>query len=73
MRSILTVGGIHTFVSEQEHKFLERFESKPVYKNDLNEQDAELARKLTSRGVIKRFKEDTKGIYFLKNQNKGIK
>lgn len=73
MRSILTTGGIPTFVSSQEYKFLEQFSSTPIYKSNLNEQESELARLLNGRGILQRFRDDQNGIYYTLNQNKGIK
>jgi hypothetical protein len=73
MRTVLTTGGIPTFVSSQESKFLEQFEDRPVYKKSLNERDAEIARSLNSRGVLQRFKDHENGIYYTMNQNRGIK
>ena len=70
MRSIVTKGGIPTFVSKIEYDFLEGMES-ITYKKDLNEHQAELARVLTSRGVLQRFSDANDGIYYKTNQNKG--
>lgn len=74
MKSILTVGGIHTFVGSREWQFLEEqfSDNRLVYKKDLNEQQAELAKILTSRGVLQRCCNESHGIYYTMNQNKGI-
>ena len=74
MRSVLTTGGIPTFVGSREWDFLEEqfAETNTVYKQDLNEQQAEMAKVLTTRGVLQRFRDDLCGIYYTKNQNKGI-
>lgn len=71
MRSVLTVGGIHTFISTQEHTFLESI-GDIAYKDKLDEREAEIARMLTSRGVLQRYSDADRGIYYVKNQNKGI-
>jgi hypothetical protein len=71
MRSVLTSGGIPTFVTSQEWELVERC-SQPLYKKDLKEFEAETARHLTTRGVLQRFYDADKGIYYTKNQNKGI-
>ena len=71
MRSVVTKGGIPTFVSTAEHTFLEGMDG-PVYKDTLDEHKAEMARVLTSRGVLQRFSDTDRGIYYIKNQNKGI-
>lgn len=72
MRTVLTSGGIPTFISGREHEFLEKFENKPILKKSLNEQEAEMARVLASRGVLNRYRDEERGIYYVKNQNKGI-
>lgn len=74
MRSVLTTGGIPTFVGSREWDFLEEqfAETSTVYKQDLNEQQAEMAKILAGRGVLQRFRDDLRGIYYTKNQNKGI-
>lgn len=72
MRSVLTAGGIPTFISSQEYEFLEAA-GDTIYKNKLNEREAEVARVLTTRGILQRFKDDANGIYYMKNTNKGIK
>lgn len=71
MRSVVTQGGIPTFVSKNEFDFVEGI-GKVAYKKDLNEHQAEMARVLTSRGVLQRFSDADKGIYYTPNQNKGI-
>jgi hypothetical protein len=38
----------------------------------LNERQAELARMLTSRGVLQRFMDADKGIYYQPNTNEGM-
>lgn len=73
MRSVVIKGGIPTFVSNHEYKFIEEnFEHGDViYKSDLNEHDAEIAKVLTSRGVLQRFSDADRGIYFKRNVNEG--
>jgi len=71
MRSIMTKGGIPTFVSGPEYDFVESI-NESVYKSELTARQAELARMLTSRGILQRFNDADKGIYYMKNQNKGI-
>ena len=69
MRTILISGGLQTFVSMEEFKFLEKFnEQANVYKEKLTERDAEIARILTSRGVLDRKKDDI-GIYYIRETN----
>ena len=71
MRSIMTKGGIPVFVSGPEYDFIEDIDES-VFKADLTERQAELARMLTSRGVLQRFSDVDKGIYYMKNQNNGL-
>lgn len=71
MRSILTTGGIPTFVTAREWELIERCDQ-PLYKQNLDEFEAETARQLTTRGVLQRFMDVDKGIYYVKNQNEGF-
>jgi hypothetical protein len=71
MRSFVVRGGIPTFVSNLEHKFLESIED-ITYKSELTERQAELAKVLTSRGILRRFLDVDKGIYYVRNNDKGI-
>jgi hypothetical protein len=43
-----------------------------IYKSELSEREAEIARVLTSRGVLQRFSDGDKGIYYSKNINTGV-
>ena len=70
MRTVLTVGGIPTFVSGTEHKFLEKLGEK-TSKNDMDDRQKEMARVLATRGVLRRM-SDENGIYYTRNQNKGL-
>ena len=71
MRSIVTAGGFPTFVSSEEYHFLETID--PVaYKDKMNERQAELAKMLTSRGVLQRFSDADRGIYYKRNTNQGV-
>jgi hypothetical protein len=74
MRSITIKGGIPTFIAQHESDFIdENFEHGDViYKSELNEREAEIARVLTSRGVLQRFSDGDKGIYYSKNINTGV-
>lgn len=70
MRAFVTRGGIPTFISKREEEFIESMKEL-TYKKDLNEQQRELAKVLTSRGVLERFLDVDKGIYYKANRNKG--
>jgi hypothetical protein len=71
MKSVITRGGMLTFVSKEEHEFIESIES-VAYKDDLTERQTEIARMLTSRGVLQRFSDNDRGIYYKRNTNKGV-
>jgi hypothetical protein len=71
MRSFVARGGIPTFISNSEYELLENI-GELAYKTDLNERQAELARMLTSRGVLQRFMDADKGIYYQPNTNEGM-
>lgn len=74
MKSVIIRGGIPTFIAKHESDFLdENFEhGDTVYKNELSEREAEIARVLTSRGVLQRFSDGDRGIYYTKNINTGV-
>jgi hypothetical protein len=71
MRSFIVKGGIPTFISNSEYEFLESI-GKIAYKTQFNERQAEVARMLTSRGVLQRFMDADKGIYYTPNTNEGL-
>lgn len=71
MRSIVLKGGIPTFVSKEEYNFLETIDTN-AYKDKMTERQAEMARVLTGRGVLQRFSDADRGIYYKRNTNKGI-
>lgn len=74
MRSVIVRGGILTFIASHESEFIdENFNhSDTVYKSDLDERETEIARVLTSRGILQRFSDSDRGIYYTKNINTGI-
>jgi hypothetical protein len=72
MRSVVTKGGIPTFVSTEEYEFIQSI-SDTVYKSKLDERQQEVAKMLTGRGLLQRFKDSDNGIYYTRNQNQGIK
>jgi arginine repressor len=71
MKAMLTMGGITTMVSNEEYEFIESIENS-VLKDNLTERQAEVARMLTSRGVLQRFKNDNNKIYYTRAHNQGI-
>ncbi len=71
MKSVMTRGGVLTFVSKEEHEFLESIDNL-AYKDDLTERETEIARMLTGRGVLQRFSDNDRGIYYTRNINKGV-
>lgn len=61
MRFVEIVNGFLTPVNNEENVLLDHIQSNsPVSKESLNEREQELARNLTSRGVLIRFKIDDK-------------
>jgi hypothetical protein len=71
MRTMVTKGGFPTFVSTEEYDFIESI-SENVYKRQLDERQTELAKVLTSRGLLSRYSDPSKGIYYTRNQNASI-
>lgn len=71
MRAFVTRGGIPTFISNREDQLIETIGEK-MFKSEMNEQQAETARVLTSRGVLQRFMDTDHGIYYTPNQNKNF-
>jgi hypothetical protein len=71
MRSVVIKGGIPVFLARHEHEFLESV-GESVYKADLNERQAEIAKVLTSRGVLQRHMDVDRGIYYTPNRNEGM-
>jgi hypothetical protein len=71
MKSVMTKGGILTFVSKEEHEFIESIDNL-TYKDDLTERQTEIARMLTGRGVLQRFSDNYRGIYYKRNTNTGV-
>lgn len=69
MRSILTAGGIHTFLTIREGKFLASHEDLKVYKSELTERERTIANQLVRKGVLNRFVREGK-MYYTRNVNK---
>jgi hypothetical protein len=68
---MVTKGGFPTFVSTEEYNFIESIPEN-TYKSKLDERQAELAKLLTSRGLLSRYSDPDKGIYYTRNQNAGL-
>lgn len=68
MRSVLTSGGIQTFVSLYEKELLDKYEGKEMPKTELSEREQEIAKILTHRGVLSR-EENEDGIYYIRDVN----
>jgi len=71
MRSVVTKGGIPTFVSSEEYNFLNTI-NETAYKDEMDERQAEMAKVLTSRGILQRFSDGDRGIYYKRNINQGF-
>lgn len=71
MRSMITKGGIYTWINVRENKFIEeKFnENSELLKDDLNEREQYIAQTLVGRGVLEREVVDNSTSYKL-NINK---
>ncbi len=72
MRSVLTLGGIETFISVYEGDLLARFEmdeDKKIFANELDERQTELAEGMLKKGVLD-VNEDAGNKYYFLNINR---
>ena len=61
-------GGFSVPVSNEEHELLERIEAtegKQIPREELDEREQELARKMVSRGTLNRFRRDDSTVYVI--------
>lgn len=68
MRSVLTRGGIETFISVYEGDLLARFEAdedKKIFASELDERQTELAEGMLKKGVLEVNEEAGNKYYFL--------
>lgn len=68
MRSVLTVGGIETFISIYEGDLLARFEmdeDKKIFASELDERQTELAEGMLKKGVLDVNENNGNKYYFL--------
>ena len=68
MRSVLTLGGIETFISVYEGDLLARFEmdeDKKIFASELDERQTELAEGMLKKGVLDVNEDDGNKYYFL--------
>jgi hypothetical protein len=63
-----TTSGIRVPVSGEENEILNMC-SNPVYKSNMDDREQEVARRMVSRGVLHRHKDD-EGIYFIRDNKK---
>lgn len=63
-----TTSGIRVPISSEENEILNKCGS-PLYKNNLDDREQEVARRMVSRGVLHRRKDDG-GIYFVRDNQK---
>lgn len=68
-RFIETTAGIRVPISQEEQEILDMCKEK-MYKSSLDERNQEVARKMVSRGVLNRRKDDTGRLYFVPNTQK---
>lgn len=72
MRSVLTLGGIETFISVYEGDLLARFEmdeDKKIFASELDERQTELAEGMLKKGVLD-VNEDAGNKYYFLNINR---
>ena len=72
MRSVLTLGGIETFISVYEGDLLARFEmdeDKKIFASELDERQTELAEGMLKKGVLD-VNEDGGNKYYFLNINR---
>jgi hypothetical protein len=72
MRSVLTLGGIETFISIYEGDLLARFgadEDKKIFAIELDERQTELAEGMARKGVLE-VNENNEGKYYYLNINR---
>lgn len=68
MRSVLTLGGIETFISIYEGDLLARFdmdEDKKIFAHELDERQTELAEGMARKGILEVDGHDEQKYYFL--------
>jgi hypothetical protein len=69
MRTVTVSGGIDTFVTLREGKFLEKHADDRVYKDDLTEREQYIAKQLCKKGVLNLHVREGKTFY-TRNINK---
>ena len=69
MRTITVSGGIETFVTLREGKWLEKHDADRVYKADLTERERYIAKELCKKGVLNLHVREGKTFY-TRNINK---
>lgn len=69
MRYFEITSGVRIPVSSEEQAILDKIDGH-VKKADLDERDQEIARRMTTRGVINRSRDDDKNIIYTKNKEK---
>lgn len=71
MRTVLVSGGIETFVTVRESKWLDSHSDDRVYKTDLTEREQLIAQQLVRKGVLNRHVREGK-TYYTRNTNKAV-
>lgn len=71
MRTFTVSGGIETFVTLREGKWLEKHEAEKVYKADLTEREQYIAKQLCKKGILNLHVRGGKTFY-TRNVNKAI-
>lgn len=69
MRSVTVSGGIQTFITLREGKWLDEHEIDRVAKDDLTEREQVIAQQLVHKGVLNKIVEDKK-VFYTRNINR---
>ena len=71
MRTVLVSGGIETFTTVRESKWLDDNAGDRVYKEELSEREKLVAQQLVRKGVLNRHVREGK-TYYTRNTNKAV-
>lgn len=69
MRTLTTMGGIETFVTLREGKWLTEHDAEKVYRKDLTEREQLIAQGMVRKGLLNRHIRNGE-TYYTKNVNK---
>jgi hypothetical protein len=70
MRYFEITSGVRMPISSEEQDILDKVGESSLNKSDLDERDQEVARKMVTRGLLNRGRDDDKNIVFTTNKEK---